>query len=157
MIYLDPPYNQHRYFTNYHVWETLVAWDAPEHYGIACKRVECRDPANRSAFNSRPSIHRALGALLETVRARLVILSYNDESWVALDDLVALCAVRGAVRVLAFDSPRYVGARIGIHDPAGRKVGMVGRLHNVEYLLLAGAQAEVDRAAGAAAPGWAAA
>ena len=25
LAYLDPPYNQHRYFTNYHVWETLVA------------------------------------------------------------------------------------------------------------------------------------
>ena len=30
-LYLDPPYNQHRYFTNYHVWETIVRWDAPEH------------------------------------------------------------------------------------------------------------------------------
>ncbi|HMY09928.1 MAG TPA: DNA adenine methylase, partial [Marmoricola sp.] len=34
LAYLDPPYNQHRYFTNYHVWETLIRWDAPEHYGI---------------------------------------------------------------------------------------------------------------------------
>jgi adenine-specific DNA-methyltransferase len=25
LMYLDPPYNQHRYFTNYHVWETLGA------------------------------------------------------------------------------------------------------------------------------------
>ena len=38
LAYLDPPYNQHRYFTNYHVWETLVAWDAPEAYGVARKR-----------------------------------------------------------------------------------------------------------------------
>ena len=43
LMYLDPPYNQHRYFTNYHVWETLVRWDEPEHYGIACKRVDARD------------------------------------------------------------------------------------------------------------------
>ena len=40
LAYLDPPYNQHRYFTNYHVWETLVAWDAPAHYGVACKRID---------------------------------------------------------------------------------------------------------------------
>lgn len=53
LAYLDPPYNQHRYFTNYHVWETLVAWDAPEHYGVACKRIDARDPATRSAFNRR--------------------------------------------------------------------------------------------------------
>ncbi|MEI8148613.1 MAG: DNA adenine methylase, partial [Actinomycetes bacterium] len=24
LAYLDPPYNQHRYVTNYHIWETLV-------------------------------------------------------------------------------------------------------------------------------------
>ena len=44
LAYLDPPYNQHRYFTNYHVWETLVAWDAPEAYGVARKRVDCPRP-----------------------------------------------------------------------------------------------------------------
>lgn len=27
--YLDPPYNQHSYFSNYHIWETLMRWDAP--------------------------------------------------------------------------------------------------------------------------------
>ena len=47
LAYLDPPYNQHRYFTNYHVWETLVAWDAPEHYGVACKRVDARDDVDQ--------------------------------------------------------------------------------------------------------------
>jgi adenine-specific DNA-methyltransferase len=153
LAYLDPPYNQHSYLANYHVWETLVAWDAPEHYGVACKRADCRDPANRSRFNSRRSIHRSLAELLEAVRARLVVLSYNDESWVTLDDLVGMCAVRGAVRVLAFDSPRYVGARIGIHDPAGRRVGRVGRLRNVEFLLLAGPPDDVSAAVGAAEAG----
>ena len=53
VAYLDPPYNQHRYFGNYHVWETLVRWDAPEHYGIACKRVDCRDDETASRFNRR--------------------------------------------------------------------------------------------------------
>src|SRR5664279_4040744 len=43
LMYLDPPYNQHRYFTNYHVWETLVRWDEPEPYGVARKRIDSRD------------------------------------------------------------------------------------------------------------------
>ena len=53
LAYLDPPYNQHRYFTNYHVWETLVRWDAPEHYGVACKRVDAATTATKSVFNRR--------------------------------------------------------------------------------------------------------
>ena len=30
VAYIDPPYNQHSYLGNYHVWETLELWDKPE-------------------------------------------------------------------------------------------------------------------------------
>jgi adenine-specific DNA-methyltransferase len=142
LAYLDPPYNQHRYEANYHIWETIIAWDAPAHYGVACKRCEVRS-GPRSAFNSRRTIAGALASVVDGVRARVVVLSYNDESWISLDDLVAMCSVRGAVEVLAFPSSRYVGARIGIHDPNGVRVGTVGRLRNVEYVLVAGDRDEV--------------
>ena len=45
-----------------------------------------------------------------------------------------------------------MGAQIGIHDPAGRRVGEVGRLRNVEYLLVAGDPADVAEVAGRGAP-----
>ena len=66
LAYIDPPYNQHRYFTNYHIWETLVAWDAPEHYGVACKRVDARDDATKSAFNERRRMPAALAQVIAT-------------------------------------------------------------------------------------------
>jgi hypothetical protein len=81
LAYLDPPYNQHRYEANYHIWETLVAWDAPPHYGVACKRTEIRD-GPRSAFNSRRTMLDALAQVVGDVRAGVVVLSYNDESWI---------------------------------------------------------------------------
>ena len=34
VAYIDPPYNQHSYLGNYHIWETLVRWDKPETYGV---------------------------------------------------------------------------------------------------------------------------
>lgn len=138
LAYLDPPYNQHRYFTNYHVWETLVAWDQPEHYGVACKRVDARDDSTKSVFNVKREMPGALRRTIAAVDAEVVIVSYNDESWVSLDELCDMCAHRGDVAVLSFDSARYIGARIGIHSPSGAKVGTVGRTRNVEYLLVAG-------------------
>ena len=42
---------------------------------------------------------------------------------------------------------RYVGAKIGIYNPAGEKVGTVGELHNRELLFVVacdGRQIEVD-------------
>ena len=143
--YLDPPYNQHRYEANYHVWETVVAWDAPEAYGVACKRAEIR-AGGRSPFNSRRTMPAALAKVVSDVRAGMVALSYNDESFLTLDELMDICAVRGYVEVLSYPSARYVGARIGIHNPAGQRVGTVGRLHNLEYVLVAGDRAHVRRA-----------
>lgn len=145
LAYLDPPYNQHRYFTNYHVWETLVAWDAPEHYGVACKRVDARDPSTRSVFNRRREMPEALRRTIGDVHAEVVVVSYNDESWVTLDELRDMCSVRGSVTVLGFESRRYVGARIGIHGPDGTKVGEVGRTSNVEYVVVAGPADRVRR------------
>ena len=147
LAYLDPPYNQHRYFTNYHIWETLVAWDAPDHYGVACKRVDARDEHTKSVFNQKRRMPDALSQVVGDVRARLLVLSYNDESWVALDDLVDMCSARGAVEVLTFDAPRYVGARIGIHNPRGERVGTVSHVRNREYLVIAGDRREVRRLA----------
>ena len=150
LAYLDPPYNQHRYFTNYHVWETLIAWDAPEHYGVACKRVDARDPATKSPFNLKRQMPGALERVIADVRARVLIVSYNDESWVHVDDLRAMCEVHGHVEVVAFDSRRYVGALIGIHDPRGARVGKVSHVRNTEYLVIAGGRDEVRRVADAA-------
>ncbi len=148
LMYLDPPYNQHRYFTNYHVWETLVRWDAPETYGVARKRVDARDPEGRSAFNSKPGMPAAMADLLARARADLLVVSYNDESWISAEEMTAMLRATGreSVHVLAFDAKRYVGAQIGIHNPAGEKVGTVSRLRNVEYVFLAG---PADRVAAA--------
>jgi adenine-specific DNA-methyltransferase len=78
------------------------------------------------------------------VRARIVILSYNDESWATLEELADWCSSHGAVQTLAFDSKRYVGAQIGIYNPSGEKVGQVARLRNLEYVVVAGPSDEVD-------------
>jgi len=145
LAYLDPPYNQHRYFTNYHVWETLVAWDAPAHYGVACKRLDARDASTKSVFNDRRQAPDALARLIAGVRAETVVISGSNEGFVGVDDLVDMAAVRGHVGVLAFDSKRYVGAQIGIHNLKGEKVGEVSHTRNVEYLICAGDPAVVRR------------
>ena len=50
------------------MWETLVAWDEPEHYGIACKRIDARDDATKSPFNRKREMPDALRACIESGR-----------------------------------------------------------------------------------------
>ncbi len=134
LVYLDPPYNQHSYLANYHVWESLVLWDRPETYGVANKRIDVK--TRKSAFNSRPGIGPALKAVVERVKAPNLIVSFNDEGYLSRADLVEMLSARGHVQVVEIAHPRYVGARIGIHNPKGEKVGVVGRLRNIERLFV---------------------
>ncbi len=151
LAYLDPPYNQHRYFTNYHVWETLVRWDAPEHYGVACKRIDARDEATKSVFNRKRRMPDVFADLLRRVRAEVVVVSYNDEAWIGPDRMVEALREAGheAVQTIGFDSRRYVGAQIGVHDPRGRRVGEVSHLHNTELVFVAGPRDRVEAAVAA--------
>jgi adenine-specific DNA-methyltransferase len=155
LAYLDPPYNQHRYFTNYHVWETLVRWDQPEHYGVACKRIDSRGDTTKSAFNRKAEMPKALREVIHAVDAATVVVSYNDESWVRPEQISRWLSEAGheSVEVVAFDNKRYVGAQIGIHNPRGERVGEVKRLRNLEYVFVAGDRDRVEAAVAATQTG----
>jgi adenine-specific DNA-methyltransferase len=147
VVYLDPPYNQHKYMNNYHVWESLVRWDKPSVYGVACKRVDCR--SYESAFNSKRRIAQALRDVVQALRARYLIVSFNNEGYLSEQDVREVLSVRGPVQVLGVDFKRYVGAKIGIYNPSGVKTGTVSHLRNRELLFLVDCEARggVDLAA----------
>lgn len=139
VAYIDPPYNQHSYLGNYHVWESLVTWDKPEVYGVACKRVDVKE--RRSVYNSRPRCAAALRELLGALRASAVVLSFNDEGFLSRDEIEGMLSElwRGAAHVATIQNGfrRYVGARIGIYNPQGERVGQVGKLTNTEFVYVA--------------------
>ena len=136
LLYLDPPYNQHSYFSNYHIWESLVRNDKPDTYGKACKRTDCR--TTKSRYNFRKECFNALAEVIRAARARYTIVSFNDEGFVRSEDLETLLAERGEVLRIDIPHRRYVGAQIGIYNPDGERVGRVSHLRNTEHLFVAG-------------------
>ncbi|MEC7988078.1 MAG: DNA adenine methylase, partial [Myxococcota bacterium] len=140
LFYLDPPYNQHKYLGNYHIWESLVLWDKPDVYGVACKRMDVRE--RKSAFNSKPKALQAFSDLLDGIETRYLVVSFNDEGYISRQQMETLLQKHGSVLVLENDFKRYVGAQIGIHNPKGERVGAVTHLRNVEYLYIVARKAE---------------
>jgi adenine-specific DNA-methyltransferase len=134
VAYLDPPYNQHSYLSNYHVWETLVRWDEPETYGVARKRVDCRE--RKSPFNRRNTCLPALDEVIAALRVRTVLVSFSADGFVSPDSMLAMLRRHGEVEVRERTHPRYVGAKIGIYNPSGEKVGIPGPSHVVERLFV---------------------
>ncbi len=135
VIYIDPPYNQHSYLGNYHIWETLIRWDAPEVYGTACKRLDCRE--RKSAFNSKRAMREAMEEVIEACGDKALVVSFNDEGYLSRAELESMLAKGRRVRVIERDYKRYVGAQIGIYNPSGERVGKVSHLRNTEMLFVA--------------------
>jgi adenine-specific DNA-methyltransferase len=132
VAYLDPPYDQHAYLSNYHLWETLVRWDRPSVYGRAAKRVDCR--TRRSAFNNRREIGPAFARLVGALRAPTLVVSFGAEGFLQRGELERMLAARGYLRVLDIPHRRYAGTRLGIHNGRGERVGTPGADTTMERL-----------------------
>ena len=143
LAYLDPPYNQHRYFGNYHIWETLVRWDKPDYYGVANKRVDTRLVENKSEFNSKLTMPKALENLISKLNTKTLVLSYNNESWLSRRELTDMCSGFEHVEILDFDFKRYVGSQIGGYNQSGELVGRPGAKRNLEHIVVAGSKQTV--------------
>lgn len=144
LTYVDPPYNQHSYFGNYHVWESLMRHDKPDVYGVAMKRVDTNE--NRSIFNSSRQFKPAFARLLAGIESRYILVSFNNEGYISEQELLKMLEPKGYVEHVGVDFKRYVGAQIGIFNPFGEKVGKVSHLRNKEHLFLVGDESAVKSA-----------
>ena len=120
VAYIDPPYSAHSYSTYYHIWDSITRWDKPA-VGLKTNRRIDRvssaaeyDESMSSAWNSKRTALASFLALIERLPARFVLVSYNDESLVPLDTLVASIRQKYAsVVVKKIPYKRNIMAQIG--------------------------------------------
>lgn len=141
LVYLDPPYNQHQYGSNYHLLNTVVLGDRfiPE-----LKAGIRRDwTKTKSLFCSKTTATEAFAHVLDAADARHLVVSYNTEGVVPFEHLYELLDRRGRVTLAVQDYVKYRGGR---QSPS--------RLtHNLEFCLVvdtsarptSGNRAQVDR------------
>lgn len=112
VAYLDPPYNQHPYGSNYHVLNTVTLWDRPPLSPQitpgtkAAIRTDWRTQ-RRSAYNARGAAAAAYRQLLHTLNAHFILTSYSTDGTIPLHELLRANAQRGRVRVEMQGYKRY--------------------------------------------------
>lgn len=104
ILYMDPPYNQRQYCTNYHVLETIAAYDSPKLSGVTGLRPY---EAQRSDFCVKGKALGALEDMVSRTRARYVFLSYNSEGLMSRRDILGLMEGFGRVDVKTKRYPRF--------------------------------------------------
>ena len=107
---------------------STTAWPASE--PTAAPARARTTPAARRGRRSR--------ACSSALATPWIVVSVSDEGFHDPAAVAEKLGERGYVGALAIDFKRYVGAQIGIHNPAGERVGRVSHLRNTEWLFVCG-------------------
>ena len=117
IAYLDPPYNQHQYGSNYHLLTSIARWDKPvaddrlDERGWLSNRSGIRKDWTRSPWCRKESATAAFEALLAATKARVLLVSYNDGGHIPRELILERLAAKGAVHCLQAPYTAYPGGR----------------------------------------------
>ena len=102
VLYLDPPYNHRQYGANYHVLETIAAYDDPEITGVTGMR-----DYPRSRYCNQRAASEALEHLIASARAVHILMSYNDEGVLSFDEIRRILSLRGEPKTFSHAYNRF--------------------------------------------------
>ncbi len=106
--YLDPPYNQHPYGSNYFMLNLLLRYERPEKISTISG---IPSDWNRSPYNKRTQVQQALDALLTALPSKFVLISYNSEGFIPLTSMQELLHRHGKVQLMQTDYATFRGCR----------------------------------------------
>ncbi len=119
VAYLDPPYNQHQYGSNYHLLNTIALWDKPSVPLVKNADGTLKEKAGirkdwgrtRSNYCYRDKASGVFEELLDRVRARNIFVSYSTDGIIPFPDLVRICEKKGRVSVETNQYTKYKGGK----------------------------------------------
>lgn len=108
LMYLDPPYNQHPYGSNYFMLNLVCNYKEPENIS----RVSgIPKDWNRSKYN-RPSLAKdTLFDLCRKARCRYLLLSFNSDGFIAKDEMEKMLSELGRVKTFEQRYNTYKASR----------------------------------------------
>lgn len=108
VVYLDPPYNQHPYGSNYFMLNLILRYKMPQ----TVSRVS-GIPADwkRSPFNKPQEASGAFFKTLDSLDARFFLISYNSEGFIKRERFISELQRRGELSVFETSYNTYRGCR----------------------------------------------
>ena len=108
LAYLDPPYNQHPYGSNYFMLNLILENKYPE---SVSKISGIPDDWNRSSYNKKQYAYSALSDLVFSIKAKYILISFNSEGFISLDKMMTMLKKIGKVQVLETTYNTFRGCR----------------------------------------------
>lgn len=144
IAYLDPPYNQHQYGSNYHLLNTVALWDKPH----IAPTFEPRDEINgksairrdwrterRSLYCYKASAMESFSKLIADTQARFILISYSTDGIIPFEDMLEVLSGKGALSIV---TQRYKRYRVSSQRPSLKS-------HNIEFVIVVNTEAPENK------------
>ncbi len=108
LAYIDPPYNQHPYGSNYFMLNLIVRYQRPTHVSrVSGIPTDWR----RSEYNVRSKAPLLLKDLLDNIDASFLLVSFNNEGFIAPEKMREMLEGLGRVEVVELPYNAFRGSR----------------------------------------------
>lgn len=108
LVYIDPPYNQHPYGSNYFMLNLLTNYERPKEVS---KVSGIPTDWNRSGYNVRKQALPLLDELFAAIPARFILVSFNSEGYVSTDEIKSVLGKHGRVDEMIVKYNTYRASR----------------------------------------------
>lgn len=108
ITYLDPPYNQHPYGSNYFMLNLILK----NKLDVEVSKVSgITQDWNRSAFNKPYSALKSMEEIIANLDTKYAIISYNSEGFIGFDEMTEMLNKYGTVKTVEITYNTFRGSR----------------------------------------------
>ncbi|MDR2500280.1 MAG: DNA adenine methylase [Treponema sp.] len=108
IAYVDPPYNQHPYGSNYFMLNLILDYQYP---GRISRIAGIPEGWNRSEYNRDNGAYTALSDLVCNIKAKYVLISFNSAGFISRDSMETMLKGAGRLQVLETKYNTFRGGR----------------------------------------------
>lgn len=119
IAYLDPPYNQHQYGSNYHMLNTIARWDhIPEPLELN-EKGELKEKAairhdwikTKSSYCYKGEAEDVFRDLIQNLNARYILISYSTDGIIPFEKMRDICTQKGKLSIVTNEYTTYRGGK----------------------------------------------
>ena len=108
IAYLDPPYNQHPYGSNYFMLNLIIK----NKLDVEISKVSgITQDWNRSVFNKSYSALKSMEEMIANLPSKFIIISYNSEGFITFEEMSGMLKKYGSVKTVEITYNTFRGSR----------------------------------------------
>lgn len=108
ITYIDPPYNQHPYGSNYFMLNTIIDNKLGNNISTV---AGIPDDWNKSAYNKKNEALKSFEELVKDIDSKYLIISYNNEGFISLEEMQNMLSKYGDLTTKEIDYIAFRGSR----------------------------------------------